>query len=259
MTIRSLKLFTRGTNPSWIKKNGTPQGEYIEWRKFKNKTLQSSKYIIDIIDQELSLRKQNKITKTKFEVNIADARNLPLNDNSVNLVITSPPYLSRVDYVKQVLGEIYVIGEQNIAWRESLRKQMMGTVKMRGDLDNPKFGDYVNSILEKIKNHTSKSSESYYYPFHRQYFIDLKKTLIENYRVQQTNGLSYWVVQNSFYKEIEIDFNKIISEMLEEIGYSSHEVVHYNHTTNFIGKTNPNQRKWKPDKKLTEYVIKFIK
>lgn len=184
---------------------------------------------------------------------------MPLKNSSISLIITSPPYLTRVDYIKPVLGEIHVIGNQESFWRETLRKKMMGTVKMRSEKENSIFGNYVLTLLEKLKNHKSKGSENYYLSFHQQYFSDLNKVLKENFRVLQSGGISYWVIQNSFYKEIEIDLYEVMSEMIDNIGYSSHEIVYNHHFSNFIGKSNPNQRRWKVDKKITEYVVKFIK
>ncbi len=41
-----------------------------------------------------------KSDSPKGSVGLADARNLPLEDQSVDIVITSPPYLNAIDYIR---------------------------------------------------------------------------------------------------------------------------------------------------------------
>ncbi len=89
--------------------------------------------------------KFDKILEKKFMGNIynynATKKNEYIKNNSVNLVITSPPYLSIVDYTKSNWLKLWILGYD----RKNLKKDI------RLD-DNLKFNEYINFIQKFLNN-----------------------------------------------------------------------------------------------------------
>ena len=51
-----------------------------------------------VVDNCISQNRPNRGPSTS--IHAGDARNLPLKDGSVDLVLTSPPYLNAIDYMR---------------------------------------------------------------------------------------------------------------------------------------------------------------
>lgn len=65
-----------------------------------------------------------------------DSKKLNIKSNTIDLVITSPPYLTRIDYAVSTRLELEIIlGSEGY---KSLRKEMMGTTTV------PKVADEIN-------------------------------------------------------------------------------------------------------------------
>src|SRR5690606_33445425 len=96
-------------------------------------------------------------------------------NESVDIVLTSPPYCTRIDYAVATSIEIATIRVSNI---RNLRDNLIGTSTIKKEVveANSIWGSNCNSFLNKVKNHPSVASSSYYYKNHLQYFNDLYKS-----------------------------------------------------------------------------------
>jgi hypothetical protein len=73
----------------------------------------------------------------KVSVNNADARSLPLRDSSVDIVITSPPYLNAIDYIRCSKFSLVWMGHR-IAELRQVRSTNIGTeISTGGTPDDP--------------------------------------------------------------------------------------------------------------------------
>src|SRR6185436_4394444 len=75
------------------------------------------------------------------------------------------------------------------------------------------WGTTCLAFLEQLKNHQSKASATYYYKNHLQYFDGMFKSLAELHRVLEEDGTCVLVVQDSYYKDIQNDLPRIVTEM----------------------------------------------
>jgi len=110
------------------------------------------------------LRNLPSYTTTTFpKLYLADARNLPLPDGCVDIIITSPPYLNRLDYVINDLPQLLLLTLLRNIDIEYIRKSMIGTTKIveKGSFDD-RWGKTCTEILKKIIRHPSKASSTYY-------------------------------------------------------------------------------------------------
>ena len=84
------------------------------------------------------------IGKARFE--IGDAKALPINDNSLDAIITSPPYSFAIDYADNDRPQLEYLGYDV----ESLKKEMIG---LKGKTKKEKLSNYfedMNQVLKEI-------------------------------------------------------------------------------------------------------------
>ena len=136
---------------------------------------------------------------------------------SVDFILTSPPYCTRIDYAVTTQIELAVLGHDDDSLRR-LRDLSMGTSTIRSSNKPSRLNEWgaaCVSLLDSVESHQSKASKSYYLKTFLQYFSDLHKSLTEINRVLKRSGRVVIVVQDSYYKEIHVDLALVVTEMGE--------------------------------------------
>ncbi|WP_158642018.1 class I SAM-dependent methyltransferase [Corallococcus sp. AB018] len=140
---------------------------------------------------------------------VGDARALPVQEGSVDVVLTSPPYCTRIDYAASTAFELACLAAvTSRSDAGSLRRELMGTTMIRTRVPHPipdNWAPSVRSLLEQIRSHSSYASSGYYFKNFWQYFNDAHLALGEIARALRRGGVAALVLQTSFYKEILID------------------------------------------------------
>lgn len=145
---------------------------------------------------------------------LGDARDLRLRDNSVDFVLTSPPYCTRIDYAKQMRFELAALFRQGDQHTRLLRHMLMGTTTLRTPPQRfVKLPSSVSSLLHAIKQHPSHRSAGYYHKNVSQYFEDAFLAVGELQRVMRPGGRAVLVLQNSYYKEIPIPLSDLFCDI----------------------------------------------
>jgi hypothetical protein len=157
--------------------------------------------------------------------------------SEVSHVITSPPYLTRLDYVKKTLPELLYLSEFEAIDLGKLRSNMTGSVltgrfvisKETFSISDSKTA--VN-VLDQIERHASKASTGYYLKFYGKYFSDMQSS-IRNITKSSVRS-SVFVTQASYYKEIYVDLPKIIAEMFRAGGFEEQSRVSFAPTNSIV-------------------------
>lgn len=200
---RKVASAIRTKNPTWVRRSPTQRSSM------------SAKAIVAALEataqRRVSLCPEQS---TKGDVSLGNSVSLPLPDNSVDLVLTSPPYCTRIDYAVTTQVELAVLGEPINDFR-TLRVQTMGTTAIREAIptSSAMWGQTCETLLTKIARHSSKGSPNYYSPTYLQYFSDLYYSLAEIARCTRPASRVVIVVQDSRYKELHVNLPLIVEEM----------------------------------------------
>ncbi|MBC1614472.1 hypothetical protein HB937_14205, partial [Listeria welshimeri] len=103
----------------------------------------------------------------------------------------------------------------------NLRKNMIGTTKILADAQDA-FSQYsptARLFLKTVYEHPSKASKSYYYKQFFQYFNGIIKSISEISRVSKKNAKVIIVVQDTFYKNVYLDIEKIFEEIFSRFAW----------------------------------------
>src|SRR5690625_2644720 len=166
------------------------------------------------------------IESGEVELGITSSHNLPLLDQTIDCIITSPPYCTRIDYpvmTRLELAFLYITDEEFTR----LRRQMIGSPLMNtGEVEQDlRWGETCLLTLNQIKNHSSKASESYYYRTYVQYFSGIYKSFQELDRVLKLGGKAAFVVHNSFYKDIYVNLAEIFIEIAKSFEWKVQDLL----------------------------------
>lgn len=247
--IRISGPFQKGSNPTWIKK--TLKDLDI------NNTIEVflscvEKMLHDLFDTFTGDRSSN------IDVNIGDSRQLDISNYDVDCIITSPPYLTRIDYAVATKPELQFIGDSNYV--NELRRATMGAPIIRKDTpaSNCLWGNTCYTFLEDVRRHKSKAASSYYLKNYLQYFDDAYTSLAEMKRVLKSNGKAALVIQTSYFKELLIDLPRIYVEMGESLGMKSNVISSYK-VTQHMAHVNIRSSNYVKNKIFREEIVMLEK
>lgn len=139
-----------------------------------------------------------------------DARELPVESNSVNLIVTSPPYLNAVDYMRTHKFSLVWMGHTLDRLR-SVRGQMIGTEQGMYSPDSlPK--DLESALVKGV-------SESRRLGMVRRYLSDMRRVLLEAERVLKPGGAMVMALGPSVISRSESDAGEVLGELAHSIGF----------------------------------------
>ena len=250
---RKLSGYKSGSNPTWFKK--------IEHKQsFSLEEVQIS--FIAICKKMYNTLQNSKILSKEYLLHInyaTDARQMTFKDNSFDAIITSPPYLTRIDYAMTTQLEILLLTDSG--YLRELRINTMGAPVIRSSKASVEesWGKTCNDILNQIFSHTSKASKTYYWKNIIQYFDDAWQILNEIYRVLKKDKSALIVVQSSYYKDIEIPLDRIYMEMANNIGFSQIKEPFREVVKSHMAHVNTKSSSYKKNKVYYESSIELIK
>ena len=254
--LRQVMRPFQSSNPTWVKEQVPPHRRLRPTLDtIRELTLASvSKAVDQGSSYELSVRGRVLLAQ-------ADSRSLPLRSGSIDAIVTSPPYCTRIDYAVATRPELAIFFGPTHAVFRSLRDRLMGTttVPLRdGYSVSPQWAGSCISTLEKIRTHSSKASATYYYRNFLLYFDALYSSLLELDRVAKVGCSIALVVQDSYYKEVHVDLATIITEMAMSRGWAvQHREDHRQAAT--LAASNPKSRAYRSIFSAVETVLHMKK
>jgi len=153
-------------------------------RNILDSFIKNLELMIKSVELHRKIARELKLNLGKVEIKRADCRNLPLEDESVDGIITSPPYSIALDYVKNDAHALQALG-YNLT---KIREEFIG---VRG-----------------------KDSERV-----RLYNEDMKRSLNEMHRVLKPGKYCVIVIGNATYQGKEIKTVEFFIDYCQKIGF----------------------------------------
>jgi DNA modification methylase len=136
-----------------------------------------------------------------------------------DLIITSPPYANRLDYTRMWAPELEVLAAM---WKESsseIKSAQIGSTVVEGkhvlskeEMQLPKT---IRQSLFDIRNDADwKASESYYYPFFRNYAISMMRSLKQIENKLLPGGTLVVFVRDTVRKDIMFPTAELVQSVL---------------------------------------------
>ncbi len=247
-TVRVLIAPRAGTNPTWWKRVEEPDRLDPSREEIVTQFRESA------TELAVGLHRDNYDGGVDVRVDLGDSRRLPVDDSSVDAVVSSPPYCTRIDYGVATRPELAVLGagEQDI---KLLRDQMVGTPTMTREHGAPdQWGPTATAFLAGVAAHASKASGGYYTSYFRQYYAGMWSSLGELRRVMRERAPAVLVVQDNYYKDRHNDTAKILGEMAIALGFESAD-RHDFPVTRSRASMNPRTRQYRTKASAVESIL----
>jgi hypothetical protein len=160
--------------------------------------------------EEFSKAKSGKLVRVE-----SDARNSNIKSNSIDIAITSPPYINAFDYVRSLKLENYWLGLVDDASIEVLRKNNIGTESARKDERNlnkpPKSLVTAVALIAKVDMRRSKVVS--------EYFFDMNLNLQNVHKLLKKGAKYVIVVADSDIRGVAVPTSEILILLAKQIGF----------------------------------------
>ncbi|RYE02291.1 MAG: hypothetical protein EOP50_00425 [Sphingobacteriales bacterium] len=189
---------------------------------------------------------------------VGDSRRLPIATGIIDVIITSPPYLTRIDYAVSAAPELSLMNP--VESLREIRLDTMGSPVIRRlpVVQKSSWGDKCNLFLNDVAAHESKAARSYYLKHMLQYFDDMEKSLSEIRRVLRRGGRALVVVQGSYFKEILCPLGDLYVEMARGVGLKA-EIVFNDRVSWHMANLNKRSTKYQARKVYSEDFVQLTK
>lgn len=151
-----------------------------------------------------------------------------LDKNSIDFIITSPPYPNDLEYTRQTRLELYLLNfVDNMADIQQIKRKMVksSTKLIFKESDSAKevqnFGE-IDNVADRIYEQTKDKDWGFDYPrMVREYFGDMYLCMKEIYPFLKDNGYFLLVVGDQTIKGVLIPVGDILITMAKSIGYQN--------------------------------------
>ncbi len=199
------------------------------WLKWIDKEVDVSALPITFAEKVSAMLRDLEETALPFgdhwNVEIADARDLPDNSDTYSAVITSPPYPNRHDYTR-VFGVELMFGLLNWEETRQLRYQSFHSHPEahpnRPNAEEYKRPTQINSILYDIN--IGKSDKRILRMLDG-YFLDMYLCLREVARVCKKGAKIAFVVGNAQYNNVSVPVDELTAEIGEQVGLTCEKLI----------------------------------
>ncbi len=182
----------------------------------------------DILKME-RIKSKKKLFSNRKYCYYGDCRKLIFNkifDNTINLVITSPPYLNSRDYTDTYMVELKALGYMGdlTAVRELREKTLRSHVQIKwGELETLEI-DELKQVLKDIEKYQDKFWNKELLNMIRGYFLDINNLFKGLKSKMASNGMIFFNVANSAYYNVEIEVDMIVCKIAENNGFKVEEI-----------------------------------
>lgn len=242
------------SNPTWIKKAKSENEKVKEDNKNIKKAILI--YLDSIKSSFIESKNRNQGALNLF---VASSKKIPVINKSVDLVITSPPYCTRIDYGVATYPELSVLLGDMPDAIDSLRRELIGRTTIDKVFTEHEFvSEQSMKFMGAVESHNSHASTNYYLKNYKQYFVDMELSIAEISRIIKDDGVFVCVVQDSYYKEIYCDLSRIISEITIANGFTLEDKRDFK-AKNIMANIHAGTKKYRSKVTATESVLVFRK
>ena len=163
------------------------------------------------------LLKEKNYLEIPSQVYCTDAREIPVKDNSVSLIVTSPPYVTSYEYADlHQLTALWLEYTKDLSY---FRKRFIGTsYHNKKDLNlNSELAEEIrNELLKKDKKTAEEVST---------YFSEMNQVFVEMKRMLKKGGKTCIVIGNTSLKGVEILNAEVFAEQLQNLGLKIADII----------------------------------
>ncbi len=156
--------------------------------------------------------------KNNLNLKKADARNLPAKDNSISLIVTSPPYVTSYEYAD--LHQLTALWFEYTKSVNEFREGFIGSVHKKEFDHNGIKSKLAKQEIEELDKKSKKEAEAV-----KNYFFEMQQCFEEMYRVLKPKGRVCIVIGNTELRKVSILNAEVFAEIMLNLGFKMHKII----------------------------------
>ncbi len=152
-----------------------------------------------------------------LNIEIGDARSQPVEDESVDLIITSSPYVTSYEYAD--LHQLSFIWLDLIDSLSKYKAEFIGTAHKRYEKKTPRSG-IAQQIVSKMSKKSPKKAKEV-----EAFFVDMDEVFDESFRILKNGGKACFVIGNTRLKGVDILNAEVFAESMQYSGFSIENII----------------------------------
>jgi DNA modification methylase len=210
--LKSCSIWLQGSTKPTRDLNKKPTKSYNAFRKHLMKMQRGNEAFSDIVPDKI---KQNLFES--LNINIGDAKNQPVDNESVDLIVTSSPYVTSYEYAD--LHELSTIWLELTDDLKDYKKGFIGTSYKKYD-NKMLRSSIATDIVSKMTEKNSKMAKEI-----EAFFIDMEEVFDESYRILEKNGRCCYVIGDTKLKGVDILNAEVFAESLQYSGFQIERII----------------------------------
>jgi len=147
-----------------------------------------------------------------------DARNLPCDDNSATLIVTSPPYVTSYEYADlHQLTALWLEYAKDVA---EFREGFIGSIHKKESVHDRIKSKLAKQEIEELGKKSKREAEAV-----RNYFFEMQQCFKEMYRILKPEGKTCIVIGNTELKKVPILNAEVFVEIMLNLGFRMHKII----------------------------------
>ncbi len=202
----------------WLQKSNKPTRDFEKKPSEPIKTfVRQTKAMLRGNARLFELLAEKGYLKIPSKVICTDARTVPAKDSSVNLIITSPPYVTSYEYAD--LHQLTALWLDYTKDLSDFRKRFIGT-SYHSKKDLTLNSTLAESIREELLEKNKKTADEV-----STYFSEMNQVFAEMERMLKIGGKTCIVVGNTSLKGVKILNAEVFAEQLQNLGLKIIEII----------------------------------
>lgn len=185
------------------------------WLLFKNKAKTGIRQMTEFSNL---LKKPSPSCKIFCE----DVRNFDVNRKNIDLIITSPPYISAQKYLRSVRLQAYWLG-YDVDKQQKIEESTIGTERTSTAYYSSLQPTGYENLDELIKRIYEKNKERA--GIVSKYFIEMEQALNHLFSILNSEGVLILVIGTNTAAKYAVDTNKFLMKICEDIGFSVERIM----------------------------------
>jgi len=185
---------------------------YIALRSHLKKMQRGNNSFYQVIPQKI---KDN--FKKYLNIKVQDAKTQPVAGNSVDLIVSSSPYVTSYEYADlHQLSTIWLDFADNLT---EYKKEFIGSAYKHCN-DKRLKSNIAQDIVNKIQKKSRKMAKEI-----ETFFIDMQEVFDESYRILKNGGRCCYVIGDTMLKGVSILNAEVFAESLQYSGFIIDRII----------------------------------
>ena len=152
-----------------------------------------------------------------LNIKISDARRQPVHDESVDLIVSSSPYVTSYEYADlHQLSTIWLDFAEDL---NQYKQEFIGT-SFKAYEDKKLKSEIAQKIVHQMNNKSKKMSKEI-----EAFFIDMQQVFDESYRILKKGGRCCYVIGDTRLKGVDILNAEVFAESIQYSGFVLDRII----------------------------------